>query len=558
VAHHRAATKYRPEAFFAEHGISPQLGARHLRRWEGKDKEPIRSAYQDESKDRRDWWARIAERTDGWVMNAYAPPGLGLTPILAQLRPDDPVATEGITAWDWELHPTKRLHPNARPVIPECITREGVPVWSSRLDGRTSRARAYKRAKMSGHVDRKAKDAPRHLAELNGPFAPIVHGGHDDGHSGSNCEYVHAHQDVAKYMLNRDGKRVNMYPEAVSRFGAADVVYLILEGKLKHLACLTYIIEHDLRAACVDVASVTLWNCPELVAVALRYLVGKTVVIVADADGHDNPNVMQQSFLLERQLASLGISAVVALPPDDRDARGELLCKGLDDYLAAGGRLEDLVVYGRQMSNRAVVNAALREADIAEADMGRLAEAVELLAYFAFERKKKVFHLDGPPTERIIPEGRLKMGLDALEAIAQAIGSDRWRIIADAELLKEHGIIKINKPLTTEPNQYAGGKPRREWRKRPTGLPEKWKGKSPTFRVPEALQAQTLAGSRLAVWLQEHEGHKELSVTKQERTQIANKLTELAEIVRGQDESTAFDFELASAIDAWNKERDAA
>jgi hypothetical protein len=92
-----------------------------------------------------------------------------------------------------------------------------------------------------------------------------------------------------------------------------------------------------------SVPSVGQWDAPELQAFAEMYLAGKTTIVVPDADWHANPDVLTQALLCRSFLRRFGLEAVVAAPP------AEAGYKGVDDFLGAGGSLDDLVVIGREM-----------------------------------------------------------------------------------------------------------------------------------------------------------------------------------------------------------------
>jgi hypothetical protein len=84
----------------------------------------------------------------------------------------------------------------------------------------------------------------------------------------------------------------------------------------------------------------------ELAAFANRYLIGKLVCIVPDADAHTKPEVMTQALLCRSSLRRLGARAEIVLPPGDRLLEG---IKGIDDYLGkGGGNLDSLVWYEKE------------------------------------------------------------------------------------------------------------------------------------------------------------------------------------------------------------------
>ena len=133
-------------------------------------------------------------------------------------------------------------------------------------------------------------------------------------------------------------------------------VYLAMEGNIKSDAVQTAIkAEGESGASVISVPSVTLWRHPEMLAVARKYLAGREVVLIPDADGVKNPNVRNESRALQSMLESVGARVVVAAPPlnytSEKTGRqkkiGEVQevtlpsgakeeLKGVDDYLGAG------------------------------------------------------------------------------------------------------------------------------------------------------------------------------------------------------------------------------
>jgi hypothetical protein len=140
--------------------------------------------------------------------------------------------------------------------------------------------------------------------------------------------------------------RIDVNPLALPRFAAARVVFAEMEGKQKADAILTYVIEHHLPASVFDVPAVWLWDAVELPYFVERYLAGKLVVVVPDADARENPAVMSSALLFRSRLEDLGLVACIAAPPDERDEKGELRWKGPDDHLGDGGDLLDWPVFG--------------------------------------------------------------------------------------------------------------------------------------------------------------------------------------------------------------------
>lgn len=164
-------------------------------------------------------------------------------------------------------------------------------------------------------------------------------------HRGEDVVGEHEHRRRARgqHVANR----FDVHPWALERLRGAELVYLVLEGTPKADAVLTQILADDLNASVCDVPSVTLWKDPGLGRIAERFFRGKRIVIVVDADYHENSRVVRQALMLRTRLDhDYGISCVAA-PPDHRDENGKLRYKGVDDFLFAGGKLHELVVFDR-------------------------------------------------------------------------------------------------------------------------------------------------------------------------------------------------------------------
>lgn len=141
---------------------------------------------------------------------------------------------------------------------------------------------------------------------------------------------------------NGSATRLDMHPWAAERLQEAEVVFFVIEGVIKADAVLSYILKHDLKASVFCVPAVWQWDAPELEEFADRHLLGKRVYIVADADGYRNElGVMRPACLCQLRLRELGVDNVqIALPP----ARTRRKWKGVDDFLAEDGCLEDLEI----------------------------------------------------------------------------------------------------------------------------------------------------------------------------------------------------------------------
>jgi hypothetical protein len=77
-----------PANFFDKRGISSEvMQAQGYIRYEKGDAGPLQQAWPHH----RRFAAEIANQCGGWVIPRYAPQGLGLGPVSAQVRPDDDV-----------------------------------------------------------------------------------------------------------------------------------------------------------------------------------------------------------------------------------------------------------------------------------------------------------------------------------------------------------------------------------------------------------------------------------------------------------------------------------
>lgn len=135
-------------------------------------------------------------------------------------------------------------------------------------------------------------------------------------------------------------------------------VYFVMEGNIKSDAVLSQVKREDPKAAVISVPSVTAWPDGETDFVAKKYLKGRDVILIPDADGVKNPAVLQQTKKLRGKLISNGVENVImAAPPVEVTKRGGFIVqklryptgvgderKGVDDHLGLGrGTLGDLV-----------------------------------------------------------------------------------------------------------------------------------------------------------------------------------------------------------------------
>ena len=139
--------------------------------------------------------------------------------------------------------------------------------------------------------------------------------------------------------------RLDMHPDAVKKFHTATVVFYNIEGCLKADSIL------GTGHAVFSVPAVGQWDAEELPQFIKRYLKGKTVVVVPDADWRSKPEVVTQARLCQSMLSDndqVERVLIAAAPLDGKD-RPMYGNKGIDDHIGdtarygrEGGRLEDM------------------------------------------------------------------------------------------------------------------------------------------------------------------------------------------------------------------------
>jgi hypothetical protein len=150
--------------------------------------------------------------------------------------------------------------------------------------------------------------------------------------------------------------RIDLHRLALPLLESAERAYFGIEGCPKADSILSHILKHSRAESVFSVPSVAQWDPPrdELDLFAQQFLVGKQIVVVPDADWAENWQVERQALLLRQRLRRLGLDVHIAAPPieegAERDEDGKLKRNGIDDYLAAGHALENLIVIGREPS----------------------------------------------------------------------------------------------------------------------------------------------------------------------------------------------------------------
>lgn len=273
----------------------------------------------------------------------------------------------------------------------------------------------------------------------------------------------HQHFTKMKYGPN-DAARIDVHPKAMPRFRGAEVIFAVMEGCLKADAVLTAIRNNDLNASVYSFPSVTLGNCPELASFANKYLKGKTVIAVLDADWADPSKegaVENQGRIYQGKLLALGIKSVhLAAPPQDpKDEMDHPIFKGVDDFLGAGkGSLDQLVCIDVEPPKG--VAHWVEEWDLEQSI--RIRESGH-----PYTR----MHSDGIETiadiltSMAVFAGESGMISVTLSCMANAMGVGQYKVTRMIQKLVSMGAIHVDGELDTGPSFFGGGD---DWERRPT------------------------------------------------------------------------------------------
>jgi hypothetical protein len=368
--------------------------------------------------------ARDSQKRDGYGdgLLVHKHPVPGEPPVASQLRPRYRVLTGGKTSHRHDVVYRDNLQGLQRHLADqhpgEVIAFDTVHLhWDEAkylLPPRANEDRWH------DHADHSAFQGPKGDEKLRQHLASR-HGGIDEA-----GQHSHRMKKRGQHIADR----LDIHPWALERLADAERVYLALEGAIKADSILTRIRARGTRESVFDVASVTVWPRAELARFAQRFLRGKHVVIVIDADGHTNLQVMRQAMLCREFLRRRGISAHVAAPPDARDEFGELRHKGVDDFLALGHDLDELVVIDR--------HAPLIDREVPF-----------VLALY---------------TDR---GGRIRSSVWGLSALL-GVRRDAERVRDVLQSYIDHGFITADRPLVLELSEWAGTL---EWRGAAAGWP---------------------------------------------------------------------------------------
>jgi hypothetical protein len=395
---------------------------------------------------------RLARQSDGLVIVRHGPPGLWLSHIFAELRPDRAVKTGPPT---WHSHSATR---SDAPTYPET----GEPLPRKHVHTADAMRKHIERGRSDDdHRGGNNEDVHKHQPRGKYVFPPSLlrevswRHDHDDAyvhnpekradhvaraHDGADVDGLHTHSRMMKDRRISFAKRIDVHPLAADKIKAASRVFFGIEGCIKADAILSA------GGAVFSVPSVTLWDADELPAFAEMYLGGKQIVIVPDADWFLNPAVMTQAMLCRSSLRRLRLEACIAAPPIDGVKLG---IKGIDDYLGKGrGTMEQLDVIERETAfglAEWLVRRGGRKDKII-----RAAEVLESLALHA------------------CPEGTIRAPLRTIARVMDVNVSRVSRAVED--LASVYGAIVVDKPLATQRGVWHGNYYDREleWQNRPT------------------------------------------------------------------------------------------
>jgi hypothetical protein len=132
------------------------------------------------------------------------------------------------------------------------------------------------------------------------------------GKAPEDLDRKHRHCFKAKARDKNHAKRIEANPIAQERIKRAGVLFFPIEGCLKADALLSAIIREGWNASVISVPSVSLWLTPELEGHEFteKYLRGKVVVIVPDADWYEKGQVITQALLCHSYLVDKGVTAL--------------------------------------------------------------------------------------------------------------------------------------------------------------------------------------------------------------------------------------------------------
>lgn len=238
------------------------------------------------------------------------------------------------------------------------------------IDSSDYKANKFKPESAIYHAEKQVDSAKQRLADIQEDpkgflAAEIIRQGGKDGKGGRIARAENAYKgEKAKYLFTKDGDvaRIDINPDKQNVKNLTETkgrIYFAMEGSIKNDAVLAAIKREDPTASVVNVPSVTLWHNKtagegEIQWFARTHGKDRQIVLIPDADGVNNVNVMRQANALAAALKNGGAKQVlVAAPPVkhgtkniidpvklvSKDSSGKDVYderKGIDDHLGAG------------------------------------------------------------------------------------------------------------------------------------------------------------------------------------------------------------------------------
>jgi hypothetical protein len=430
------------DSFWRDRGIDEDVRDRRpYIRWTAEDIGLVVEAYKDLNRGQRAYMARLAHQQNGLVIVRHGIPG---TPhIYPEIRPDAKVKTgPPIRHWHGSAEPPQEAYePGVRLIrrgtksYRDHITKEGEEharveavhehpdlakyVFPPSGTCEEPWTHNHNKGKSAGYYKEHQDALQRHLKKWHAD--PDAIEWHEDG--------THTHGRSVKDNSDSLARRIDVHPWVWPMLPEAERVFFVIEGCLKADALLSQ------GEVVFSVPSVSLWEAPELEAFACRYLIGKMVIIGPDADWLHNPTVIAQARFCQAFLNRLGIRAFVAAPPQDTQ-------KGVDDFLGAGGKLDDMDVLER----RPPIN---------------LAEWMAMMGGRKDRRER-----DAKVLSALATHANAKGEYSAsLQSLSRAIDYKKMRVSRAIRTLEATGAIMIDGDLTTRKSYWSG---QLEWKETPT------------------------------------------------------------------------------------------
>lgn len=448
-------------SWFTARAITDEIRqARGYARWTADEITPATDPAGDLADDQQRAVARMAKQAGGgWVITRHAPPLSSPLPrIYPEYKPDKPMRIpgwrhwhgdgtepEGLEPWVRDRSPkhTRREHPDKDCPLCAHINR-GAAEPKSPDDHRgvnTEEIHSHTRYAKYWHIPkpqveetwthdhatawrrRPAKDRPawreRHVSQL---------------HDGADVQGEHQHTTKKKAAYGDLASRIDVHPMALPRFADAQVAFFGIEGCPKADAMLAD------GAAVFSVPAVGQWDCPELDSFVGHYVYGKTVIIVCDDDWYEKDEVINSARLCQNRLLRAGVRAAhVAAPPPNGKKK-----TGVDDFIAAGGHLEELHV----------IDHAPPE--------GLYEFVVERCWKYRKDRTWRDAEVLAGLTNFTGGSGRLKA---PLQTVAKVLATSRKRVSLAVRDLEAMGAVVVHGDLASRGSWFGGGL---DWVERPT------------------------------------------------------------------------------------------